>query len=214
MSQPTPCQATAQFIQSHPAQAHALPAPFDEHARSCATCHAIAEQAAQLHAMVDAASHPEPAEPRGRNPLLVGIPVAVLAAGLGIFVGIKLAQHSASDAPTPATNAPAAQTANRIAAPHHAPDATAPKVTALSATSCTLTAAGKSPAPCGLGPVLETQPGERMEVALSDGSTLRVNHSSRVILRDDAPRAVRVESGEALLEAAHREDLPALRLDL
>ncbi|MEZ4269800.1 MAG: VIT domain-containing protein, partial [Myxococcota bacterium] len=41
-----------------------------------------------------------------------------------------------------------------------------------------------------------------------------VNHSSRVILRDDAPRAVRVESGEALLEAAHREDLPALRLDL
>lgn len=220
MPQPTPCQATAQFIQSHPAQAHALPAPFDAHVRGCPTCAAIAEQAAHLHAMVDAASQPPAEEPGGRSSLLYGVVIGVLAAAIGIVVGLKLAQHPADGAPAESSARATAQTttaqiANADTVTPDAPAAATPDThTVLSVTSCSLVAAGQAPAPCKPGSTFETRPGERMDVELSDGSTLRVNHSSRVVLRDDSPRGLRVESGEAMLEAARRDDLPALRLDL
>jgi hypothetical protein len=217
MPQPTPCQATAQFIQSHPAQAHALPAPFDAHARSCPTCHAIAEQAAHLHAMVGAASQPAEDEPRGKSSWPYAVLIGVLAAAIGVVVGLKLAQRSVEDAPaTPSAASPAVQSATSApATPQQRAVATDPSpAPALSVTSCRVVAAGQSPAPCKPGGTFETRPGERMDVELSDGSSLRVNHSSRVVLREDAPRGLRLESGEAMLDAAHREDLPALRLDL
>ncbi|MCB9788416.1 MAG: FecR domain-containing protein [Deltaproteobacteria bacterium] len=210
MPEPTPCQATARFIQTHPHAALALPQPYQTHVEGCATCRAIVAQASRLQALVDAAGHPAEPTARRRNPAWIWGPLVGFAAGAGVIVGLHLAGPPPGEAPPPAPTSAAdlpQVPADRAPAPPEPGHR-------LAVAGCTVVAAGRAPAPCAPDRPLETGPGERLEVTLSDGSALTVNHSSRVLLRDDAPRSLRVEGGEALLAAAHRDELPALRVAL
>ena len=56
--------------------------------------------------------------------------------------------------------------------------------------------------------VIETEAGERREIALEDGSRILLNASTRVVLDEDRPRFARLESGEALFRIVHDETRP------
>ncbi|GAA0732082.1 FecR family protein [Sphingomonas japonica] len=50
---------------------------------------------------------------------------------------------------------------------------------------------------------IETAPGQRRQIALSDGSRIDLNGGSRIVLDDDSPRLAALERGEALFTVRH-----------
>src|SRR5688500_9455157 len=55
---------------------------------------------------------------------------------------------------------------------------------------------------------LETAPGERRQIALSDGSRIEINGGTRVTLDRERPRFARLERGEALFRVVHDSARP------
>jgi len=66
----------------------------------------------------------------------------------------------------------------------------------------------------GPGAVLETKRGERRLLKLSDGTTLHLNHDTRVRLVADQPRTMTVERGEVFLDVVKQAPLPPLIVDV
>lgn len=58
------------------------------------------------------------------------------------------------------------------------------------------------------GTVYETRAGEQRQIALADGSSVRLGGASRLVVLDGEGRAARLESGEALFEVRHNEAAP------
>ncbi|HMO75291.1 MAG TPA: FecR domain-containing protein [Sphingopyxis sp.] len=55
---------------------------------------------------------------------------------------------------------------------------------------------------------IETAAGEHRTLTLADGSTVAINGGSVVVLDEERPRLVRLESGEAMFHVVHREGDP------
>ena len=53
-----------------------------------------------------------------------------------------------------------------------------------------------------------TAPGEHRTIPLADGSRIRLNGGTRLLIDEDSPRAVELASGEALFEIRHDESDP------
>ena len=67
--------------------------------------------------------------------------------------------------------------------------------------------------PCGFkAGRLETGRAQRVEVRLSDETTLWVNHDSIVQLLPDRPRTLRLDGGEALIEVVRQGSLGPLQV--
>jgi len=144
-----------------------------------------------------------PATAVGRRTKIFGI-CAILGAFLGSYGGLRLADHQSH----PATKASGALSAKVVKVVRSAADPTA-GLTVLGAGGSSRVAAEGESLPAGT--TLRTDARTRARIGLSDGSELVMDRSTALTLGSD-PRSLRLTEGSAIVEAAHVEGAPALRL--
>ncbi|MDY0004910.1 MAG: FecR domain-containing protein, partial [Polyangia bacterium] len=222
----TSCQRLQALIQTDPEQGRHLPSDLEEHVKGCAACQVELRAATRLLGLLEgvagdlepkaspaevarramapapkkAASQPEPR--RGR--LWLWIPAtaaAAVAATLLLLFGLgHLGSHAPGGGPGDGTGG--------------GPGAAAKKGP-LVATACERFRAGQAASqPCALGQDFEAGKGERLRIALGDGSTLWVNHQTRLRLLPEERRALRLEAGQIFLDVTRQGSLPPLGVRL
>lgn len=219
---PTACQRLHALTSADPEQGRHLPADLAEHVKGCAACQVELRAATRLLGMLEGvagdlepqASPAEVAE-RAMTPLpkraatpepsrrfrpWLWIPVTAAAAVAATLLVVFALGERGSRAPGGGSGAPAG------AGPASGP---------LQAASCERFRPGQAAAtPCATGRLFEASQGERLRIALGDGTTLWVNHGSRVQLLPKARRALRLEAGQIFLDVVRQRGLPPLRVEL
>ena len=139
----------------------------------------------------------------GRRTKIFGI-VAILGAFLGSYGGLRLADHQSH----PAAKASAALTAKVVKVVRSAADKTAGLTVSGTSGGSRVPTEGESLA---VGTTLQTDARTRARIALSDGSELVMDRSTSITLGSE-PRSLRLTEGSAIVEAAHVDGAPPLRL--
>ncbi|MFT7626221.1 MAG: ferric-dicitrate binding protein FerR (iron transport regulator), partial [Myxococcota bacterium] len=227
------CQDLSQLVSAAPERASALPDALREHADQCLACQAqvhasqrltgiLAEAgegyvpapglARQVLREVDA-RRKRPAPVRIWAPLASTLVLALCVGGTVWFAG-SLGPQNPATAPEPTAQIPAPATGTSEPAPglreHPGPTAAPVAPVAAAPTEHALKVANAEV----VGGILETGKAERRTFVLSDGTTLSLNHDSRVRLLTDRPRALELVRGEAVLDVIKQEPLPPLLVEL
>lgn len=139
----------------------------------------------------------------GRRTKIFGL-LAILGAFGGSYAGLRLADHRSR----PAAKASASLGAKIVKVSRGAADKTGGLTVSAPGQTAHTPADGELVPP---GSTLRTDARTRAQVALSDGSVLVLDRASELTLESE-PRSLRLAEGSTLVEAAHVDGAPALRL--
>ncbi len=218
MKEKTPCQNVADLVSSCPESAENLPPDLVDHIEKCALCEVEVRASRRLMSMLDSFHRDyspgvSPGEIAERA--MAGKP-SRKEEGQGIWTLLKRPLFWAP-AGIAAAAAIAAAAFLMIRQPSETEERQETKQR-LAALSCISIANTGETFPRDCHPedpdVLSTGHAERLQATLSDGTVVRLNHSSRMKLDKEHPRSLRLSKGESLIETAKREDLPSLMVNL
>ncbi len=233
-----PCQSLSRLVSAAPERARALPDDLAAHATQCMACKAEVEASRRLTAMLAEAGDQYTeargptttaataalvrrvlveADARHRRPAAVRIWAPIVSAA--ILVGCIAATVWFADRLNPNGDNVFVITIPSPAEIVAAEDlgSSAPSAPPFDAASAPV-----EPAPHALtvegsevhGLEIETGRGERKTLELSDGTTLQLNHGSKVLFPSDQPRTMVLERGEAILDVVRQAPLPPLLVEL